>query len=156
MGLWLDDDVSAETASVVRAAAEVLGAEPVSIPRGGHELTVAIWKSYGDGAVGYDVLRRWDAFREQWRRFGETCDLLLSPVFPDPAPLHGALTGAPDRTHYTNVHNLTGWPAATVRCGASADGLPIGVQVAARPWEDEVALAAGGVLQRALGGYVAP
>lgn len=66
------------------------------------------------------------------------------------------LSSEPDRTGYTNVHDLTGWPAATVRCGTSRDGLPIGVQVAARPWEDEVALAAAGELERALGGYVAP
>jgi amidase len=25
------------------------------------------------------------------------------------------------------VHNITGWPAAVVRCGTSSEGLPIGV-----------------------------
>jgi amidase len=128
----------------------------VTVPEGGHAITLAIWRSYGDGAIGYDVLRRWDAYRDAWRRFGGDWDLLLSPVFPTPAPLHGELAGASDRTGYTNVHNLTGWPAATVRCGTSRDGLPIGVQVVARPWEDDVALAAAGELERALGGYVAP
>jgi amidase len=156
VGLWLGDDVAPETAAVVRAAADVLGAAPVAVPEGGHEITVSIWKSYADGAIGYDALRRWDAFRDAWRAFGETCDVLLSPVFPTVAPLHGELASAPDRTHYTNVFNLTGWPAAVVRCGVDGSGLPIGVQVAARPWEDEVALAAAGVLERALGGYVAP
>ena len=119
-------------------------------------MTAGIWQSYGDGAITYDTLRRWDLLRAAWWRFGERFDVILSPVFPTLAPLHGELASAPDRTHYTNVFNLTGWPAATVRCGTSADRLPIGVQVAARPWEDEVALAAAGVLERALGGYVAP
>jgi amidase len=156
VGVWLDDDVSRETAEVVRAAAGVLGAEPVSPPDGGHAITLSIWASYRDGAITYDVLRRWDGYREAWRRFGERYDVLLSPVFPTSAPLHGVLSSEPDRTGYTNVHNLTGWPAATVRCGTSRDGLPIGVQVVARPWEDDVALAAAGELERALGGYVAP
>jgi len=40
-----------------------------------------------------------------------------------------------------------------VRCGTAADGMPIGVQVVARPWRDDVALAAAGVLERALGGW---
>lgn len=156
VGVWLDDDVSDETASVVGAAADVLGAQRASVPEGGHAITLAIWQSYGDGAIGYDVLRRWDAYRADWHRFGAAWDLILSPVFGVPAPRHGELAGAPDRTGYTNVHNLTGWPAATVRGGVSADGLPIGVQVAARPWEDELALVAAGELERALGGFVAP
>jgi amidase len=156
VGVWLGEDVSAETAAVVRAAAAVLDAEPVTPPAGGHAITVSVWRSYGDGAISYEALRRWDALRDAWRRFGEDVDIILSPVFPTPAPRHGELAAAPDRTHYTNVFNLTGWPAATVRCGTSSSGLPIGVQVAARPWEDEVALAAAGVLERALGGYVAP
>ena len=156
VGVWMDDDVCADTVAVVRAAADALDAEPLTVPGGGQAVTVSIWRSYGEGAIAYDTLRRWDALRADWRRLGERFDVILSPVFPTPAPLHGELASAPDRTHYTNVFNLTGWPAATVRCGTSADRLPIGVQVAARAWEDEVALAAAGVLERALGGYVAP
>ena len=83
-------------------------------------------------------------------------DLILSPVFPIPAPAHGVLSAEPDRTHYTNPHNLTGWPAATVRAGTSPEGLPIGVQLAARPWQDETALAAAAAIERALGGFRPP
>jgi amidase len=39
------------------------------------------------------------------------------------------------------THNLTGWPAAVVRAGTSPDGLPIGVQIAAAPWRDDIVLA---------------
>ena len=86
VGLWLGDDVCAETAAVVRAAADVLDAEPVAVPEGGHAVTVSIWQSYGDGAIAYDTLRRWDALRADWRRLGERFDVILSPVFPTPAP----------------------------------------------------------------------
>ena len=36
--------------------------------------------------------------------------------------------------------SLTGWPVAVVRAG-TADGLPVGVQIAAQPWREDVALA---------------
>jgi len=57
---------------------------------------------------------------------------------------------------YTEVWNLTGWPAAVVRGGTSPEGLPIGVQVAARPWREDLALAGAAHLQAALGGWQPP
>ena len=43
-----------------------------------------------------------------------------------------------------------------MRCGTSADGLPIGMQVASHPWRDDIALAAALALETALGGYSEP
>ena len=85
-------------------------------------------------------------------------DLLLSPVFGGPAPPHGTLANheGVDPTGFTTPHSLTGWPAATVRCGSSPEGLPIGMQLVARPWRDDVALAAAAALERALGGWRPP
>ena len=82
---------------------------------------------------------------------GERYDVLLSPVSAGPAPPHGALAGhdGVDPTSFTTPHSLTGWPAATVRCGSSPEGLPIGMQVVAHPWRDDVALAAALALERA-------
>ena len=57
---------------------------------------------------------------------------------------------------YTMTHNLTGWPAAVVRCGATASGLPIGVQIAAAPWREDVALAVALRLEEAFGGWSEP
>ena len=37
--------------------------------------------------------------------------------------------------------NLTGWPAAVVRCGTASEGLPIGVQIVGPPWREDVVLA---------------
>ena len=55
---------------------------------------------------------------------------------------------------YTMTHNLTGWPAAVVRCGTSHDGLPIGVQIAAAPWREDVALQVALRLEELLAGWV--
>ena len=57
---------------------------------------------------------------------------------------------------YNEPHNITGWPAAVVRGGTSPEGLPIGVQIVAKPWREDVALAAALVIERASGGWKAP
>jgi Asp-tRNA(Asn)/Glu-tRNA(Gln) amidotransferase A subunit family amidase len=57
---------------------------------------------------------------------------------------------------FTLVHNLTGWPAAVVRCGTSKEGLPVGVQVVGRPWQDATALAVAAHLEKAFGGWRPP
>jgi amidase len=154
-GLAPPDD---DTRSVVALAAAALEdaealVEEAAPPGGGHALTIEVWGSYGSGAIAYDLLRRWDAYREAMLGFGEGFDLILSPVFPSAAPRHGEIANL---TSYTTSHSLTGWPAATVRCGTSADGLPIGMQVAAHPWRDDIALAAALALETALGGYSEP
>jgi amidase len=101
---------------------------------------------------------RWDLFRNSMLRFIENYDALLSPVMPYPALLHG--TGFDDDKRigfgYAQMHNLTGWPTATVRIGTSPEGLPIGVQVAARPWREDVALALVGYLEQTFGGWKMP
>ena len=157
-----DDD----TAAVVEAAAAALreaGAtvEAARHPEGGHAVTIEVWRSYGDGlgaAELWRVLRRWDAFRSEMLAFAERYDLILCPVFPGAARPHGAMNvpGEIDPTSFTTPHSLSGWPAATVRCGSSSDGLPIGVQIVARPWRDDDALAAALALERALGGWQPP
>jgi amidase len=157
---------TAETVAAVHAAAGALRAagarlEEASPPGGGHELTLEVWRSYGDemsAADLYRTLRRWDVFRAEMLAFADHYDLLLSPVFPSPARPHGGMNvpGEIEPTSYTTPASLTGWPAATVRAGTSPEGLPIGVQLVARPWRDDVALAAALAVERALGGYRPP
>jgi amidase len=74
---------------------------------------------------------------------------VLSPVASQPAVPHGmSIDDDVFRGFsYTMTHNLTGWPAAVVRCGTSKSGLPIGVQIAANPWREDVTLAIARVLE---------
>ena len=109
-----------------------------------------------------ELLERADAFRSAMLSFMENYDAILSPVRPWPALPHGeTLTAEASAANlYTSAFNTTGWPGAVVRAGESGDGdgdaLPIGVQVMARPWREDVALALAAVLESALGGYVKP
>ncbi len=166
---FTEDDffaADADTAATVASAAAALGkagarVEQARHPGGGHELTIEVWRSYGGDLRSdelYRLLRRWDAFRADMLAFAERYDLVLCPVFASAARRHGDVKreGEADPTSFTTPFSLTGWPVATVRCGTSAGGLPIGVQVAAAPWRDDLALAAALELERALGGWRPP
>ena len=90
-----------------------------------------------------------DKFRNGMYRFGQRYDAILSPVASQPAVHHGKSIDDDvfPGFSYTMTHNLTGWPAAVVRCGTSKDGLPIGVQIAANPWREDITLALARVLE---------
>ncbi len=51
---------------------------------------------------------------------------------------------------------MTGWPAVVARGGTSPEGLPIGVQVVARPWREDVALAVAQQIETISGGWQKP
>jgi amidase len=121
-------------------------------------LAVAVAPAMANTTEALSAFARWDLFRKSMLRFIESYDALLSPVMPYPALPHG--TGFDDDKRigfgYAQMHNLTGWPTATVRIGTSPEGLPIGVQVAARPWREDVALALVQHLEQTFGGWKMP
>jgi len=63
----------------------------------------------------------------------ESCDVILSPVTPAPAPRLGEMTEDPLTMYLSDIFtisaNLAGIPGLSVPCGFSADGLPIGLQI---------------------------
>jgi amidase len=102
------------------------------------------------------LVGRWDAFRREMLSFMSHYDALLCPVCSFAGMAHGSTYDRLSCFSYTMTSNLTGWPAAVVRGGATQEGLPIGVQIVARPWREDVALAFAQVLQDALGGWQRP
>jgi Asp-tRNA(Asn)/Glu-tRNA(Gln) amidotransferase A subunit family amidase len=90
--------------------------------------------------------------------------VLLCPVASIPAFRHGerqwSIDGRSvaylDAVRHTQWFNTLAAPAAVVPVGRSPEGLPIGVQVVARPFEDEVALEIAGVVDAAFGYRVPP
>jgi amidase len=83
-----------------------------------------------------------DGFRSEMLAFLADYDAILSPVSSTPAVPHGHSIRDDifPGYSYTMTHNLTGWPAAVVPRGKSQTGLPIGVQIAAAPWREDIAL----------------
>jgi Asp-tRNA(Asn)/Glu-tRNA(Gln) amidotransferase A subunit family amidase len=57
---------------------------------------------------------------------------------------------------YAQAYNLLGLPSATVPSGSSRDGLPIGVQIVGKPFEEEMVLAIAAILEEVLGGFQRP
>jgi amidase len=103
-----------------------------------------------------DLVERIDALRSSLLRWFGDFDAIVCPAMPQPAVRHGESYQPWFADTYSDVHNLTGWPAAVVRGGTSPDGLPIGVQLVARPWREDVALAAARVVELASGGWHPP
>ena len=118
-------------------------------------ITERYWRFAGRLDVDVErLLSDWDAFRSAMLAFIARFDVILCPVDyrsatePDePAPL---------RFNYTLPFSLCGWPCVVVRVGTSHDGMPIGAQVVARSFREDVALAVAGYLERTAGGWRAP
>lgn len=93
----------------------------------------------------------------------EKYPLLLTPVCATPAFRHrerewkidGKAVRYLDAMRYTQWFNLLASPAAVAPVGHSVDGLPIGVQIAGRPYADELVLKVAAELDGEFG-YIAP
>jgi Asp-tRNA(Asn)/Glu-tRNA(Gln) amidotransferase A subunit family amidase len=57
---------------------------------------------------------------------------------------------------YSQWLNLAGFPGVAVSLGASREGLPIGVQVIGRPYEDELVLAVAEAIEQGRGPWQPP
>jgi fatty acid amide hydrolase 2 len=82
--------------------------------------------------------------------------VLLHPTHPRVAPKHGQTIGKPWLLTTTAVFNLAGVPVAQIPLGLNDRGLPLGVQAAAGPGRDHVAVSVALELERVLGGWVPP
>jgi amidase len=90
--------------------------------------------------------------------------VLLCPVASIPAFLHGErewivegrVVDYLDAVRHTQWFNVLAAPAAVVAVGRSPEGLPIGVQIVARPFQDETALGIASILDAAFGYHPPP
>ena len=92
-------------------------------------------------------------FDDVFRRF----DLLATPTTPSPAPLleeaakrgSGGEVSSRQLVRITRLFNLNGLPAISVPCGFSSEGLPIGLQLVGRRFDDAGVIHAAHVYQTA-------
>ena len=90
--------------------------------------------------------------------------VLLCPVAPIPAFRHGERTWRVEGrdVHYLDAWRYTAWfnllqnPAMVVPVLQSDEGLPIGVQIVAAPWNEAMVIAAARVIETARGPWSAP
>lgn len=103
-------------------------------------------------------LGRLDGWRSMLLKLFRDYDVMLLPVSPHVAPPHGALLGADGnkRISYTAGINMAGLPSASVPVGLNKEGLPVGVQIVAAPWREDIVLAVARTIEQGLGGYQKP
>jgi aspartyl-tRNA(Asn)/glutamyl-tRNA(Gln) amidotransferase subunit A len=88
------------------------------------------------------------------------CDIIVTPTSPTPAFRIGEKTGSPLEMYLSDIYtitvNLAGVPGISIPCGLSTNGLPIGVQLIGRHFEESVLLMAAANLERALNFHSRP
>jgi amidase len=102
-----------------------------------------------------------DLLRAEILRQLRDVPILLSPVSSNPAFHHGEGNYAPgtgyrDTMRFSQWLNLSGFPGASVPVGHSNEGLPIGVQVIGRPFEDELVLSVAEAIEASRGPWQPP
>jgi len=114
-----------------------------------------------------EVLSAWaeaDIIRHKLLEQLQDHPLLLCPVASVPAFRHqerswtldGKQVEYLDAMRYSQWWNLLAAPAAVVPVARSPEGLPIGVQIVGRPYEDEAVLSAASVIDETFGYQVPP
>ncbi|TAL37444.1 MAG: Asp-tRNA(Asn)/Glu-tRNA(Gln) amidotransferase subunit GatA [Alphaproteobacteria bacterium] len=91
----------------------------------------------------------WNDFIEAYKK----CDVLLTPTAPTPAFAIGENTQDPITMYLNDVFtipaSMAGMPGMSVPVGLSADGLPLGLQLLGRPFEEETLFRAAQALENA-------
>lgn len=112
-------------------------------------------------AVEYEAqMRRLFDLRAAIRAHIAPYDIVVCPVAPGPAPLHnqapaegeGAKADGYSWLNYASTYSVAGLPVAVVPAGEES-GLPLGVQIVANPFRDDLALTAARRVESALGGF---
>jgi Asp-tRNA(Asn)/Glu-tRNA(Gln) amidotransferase A subunit family amidase len=105
-----------------------------------------------------------DVLRGRFLAKMEELPILICPVCSIPAFRHGerewTVQGKRleylEAMAYSQWFNVLGCPGAVVPVSQSAEGLPIGVQIVGRPWEEEAVLAVAARIEKASGGFRCP
>jgi Asp-tRNA(Asn)/Glu-tRNA(Gln) amidotransferase A subunit family amidase len=125
------------------------------------------WSEHEPDLNGDKLLHAWiarDTLRARFLAQMRKYPILLCPPAAIPAFRHGERHWQIDRKivdyldawSFTEWFNLLGNPAAVVPVSHSREGLPIGVQIVGRPWEEEQVLAVAAVIERECGPWRVP
>ncbi len=134
-----------------RSRKEGFGAEVTRrIILGTFALSSGYYEAYYNRAL--KVRRR---IQEDFNRAFAQCDVIVGPTSPTPAFPVGSKMEDPLAMYLCDVYtvstNLAGLPGISVPCGLTKSGLPIGLQVQGRAFDDLGVLQAARVFERELG-----
>ena len=93
--------------------------------------------------------------RQEFAAVFEEADFLVTPVMPTPAFKLGEKIEDPLQMYLSDIYtisvNLAGVPAISLPCGFTKTGLPIGLQIIGKPFEEETILRAARAYELATG-----
>jgi aspartyl-tRNA(Asn)/glutamyl-tRNA(Gln) amidotransferase subunit A len=116
--------------------------------------TYALSAGYYDAYYGKAQKVR-SLIERDFRDAFKTCDVIATPTSPTPAFRIGEKTDDPLEMYlsdiYTITANLAGVPGISIPCGLSSSGLPIGIQLIARHFEEATLLRAAHNLEQVIG-----
>ena len=121
----------------------------------------------GEGVPAADYIRHRRELEEARRNIGAVfadIDVLVTPTAPIPAPLILDLKANPETLRpaelkllrNTRPFNVWGLPAISVPCGFTKEGLPIGLQIAAPHWREDLVLRLAHAYEQATEWHKAP
>ncbi|MCI0888720.1 MAG: amidase, partial [Chloroflexi bacterium] len=120
----------------------------------GPKLTDYIRRGQAHPATAYVAAA---AFRRTMQRLAraafERVDVLLMPTASGPAPRDLTSTGD---TRFQSAWSYTGFPSITIPIGLASNGLPLGMQLAAAPFEEAKLLRVAHWAEQALGVRLSP
>ncbi|WP_158599770.1 amidase family protein [Azospirillum cavernae] len=115
---------------------------------GTYVLSAGYYDAYYNKARQVRTRIKWD-FDEAFK----SCDVILTPTAPSTPFAIGEKMDDPVQMYLNDVFtvpiNLAGLPAMSVPAGLGADGLPLGLQLIGRPFDEETLLRVGQVLEKA-------
>lgn len=125
------------------------------------------WSELEPTLSGSDVIDAWiqrDVLRASFLEQMQKYPILLCPPAAIPAFRHGERNWTIDGKNvhyldawsYTEWFNLLGNPAAVLPVSHSQEGLPIGVQIIGRPWEEEQVLSVAAAVERECSAWKIP
>ena len=131
------------------ARREMFGADVLALLDQGRMITAVDY-------VNAQRLRR--LLRADFRKLFGRIDCLLTPATPSPAPKIGQTTlefdGVPEDVRLASTRlvrgvNVLGYPALAMPCGVDGAGMPLGLQIIARPFEERLLMKVGAALEDA-------
>jgi amidase len=103
------------------------------------------------------ALDRRDELMRAWEEFFTDYDVLMVPAGTNTAPRHGEETGEPSPSDYPYALSaVSGCPMIVIPAGIDGQGLPFGLQVLGRRWDDERLLATAKLLSELTPGFQRP
>jgi aspartyl-tRNA(Asn)/glutamyl-tRNA(Gln) amidotransferase subunit A len=108
-------------------------------------------------AAALRARRELDSQRHSIRKMFDVVDILLTPTVPIPPPVIAGLKEHPETLRpaellmlrNTRPFNVWGIPAISIPCGFTSGNLPVGLQLSAAPWREDLLLQAAHAYEQA-------